>query len=224
MAWSTNDIYKFLLYQTRKNQSSSLSATDLFYAWNSEQSGYQSDLLGRFQKLANSKEGINTGLIENETIMTKLAVFTQTTSIPVVVGQAPKPSDFVYALALRINGAKVFKINQDEIWAMNEDIIDPPSIAANSYYYAEYQLYYSIFPAAATPLQLDYIQQVTDIVWGFTFDGNNRQVYNPATSVQPLWGQNSIVEITKRTLDSLGISYKDQDFEQAGKSTQLTGE
>jgi len=224
MAWSVDTIYKFILYQLRKNQAGGLKSTDFQFAWNSEQSAYQSDLLGRWQRNNNSKEGINTGLIENATIMTKLAPFTQTVPIVVVGGQAPKPADFVFAMALRINGTKVFQVDPDMIWAVNEDVIDPPSIPNNSYYYTEYQLYYSILPNSVTTVTLDYIQMVADIFWNSTLDANGRQVYNSVGSTQPLWGQNSIVDITKRCLKSLGISFKDQDFEAFGQSNIVTGD
>ena len=96
MAWNTDQIYSYLKYQLRKNNAGGISAGDFFNAWNSEQSALHSDLLGRWQKNSNSKEGANTGLIENETIMTKLTPFTQTTVLPVVAGQATKPADFIY--------------------------------------------------------------------------------------------------------------------------------
>jgi hypothetical protein len=224
MAWSVDQIYQCLQFLVRKNQSAGIRRTDLFYTWNMEQSAYQSDLLGRFQKAGNGKEGINTGLIENEVVMTKLAPFTQTTTIAVSGGQAIKPSDFVYSLALRINNAKVFQVDHDQIWAVLDDVIDPPSITDDSYYYTEYQNYYSVLPSTVTDLTLDYVQVVTDIVWNFSYDANNNEVYNPVGSVQPLWGQNSIVEITQRCLKSLGVSFSSQDFEQFGESKIQTGD
>jgi hypothetical protein len=223
MAWTTNDIMNYYKYQLRKNQAGGVSAGDFFNAWNSEQSALHSDLLGRWQAKSNSKEGANTGLIENETIMTKLAPFTQTTVLPVAAGQLTKPTDFIYTLALRINGAKVFQVDHDSLWAVNQDVIDPPSIPDNSYYYTEYQNYYSILPASVTTATLDYIQTVRDIVWDFTFDGAGRQVYNAAGSVQPQWDQDTIIEITRRSLNSLGVSFKDEDFTQFGERTIQTG-
>lgn len=224
MAWTTNNIMNYLKYQLRKNQAGGISATDLFYAWNSEQSAYQTDLLGRWQKENNSKEGPNTGLIENETIMTKIAVLTQTTTIPITAGQAIKPTDFIYTIALRINGAKVFQVNPDAIWAVTQDVIDPPSIANNAYYYTEYQKYYSFLPGTVTSVQLDYIQVAPDIVWDFTFDGAGRQVYNPGgATVQPIWDQATIVEITRRCLSTFGISLKDADFAGVGSKIIETG-
>lgn len=223
MAWSTDQLYSYLKYQLRKNSAGGISSGDFFNAWNSEQSAFHSDLLGRWQRNSNSKEGANTGLIENETIMTKLTPFIQTTTLTVTAGQAIKPSDFIYTLALRINGNKVFQVDHDSIWAVNQDVIDPPSITDNCYYYTEYQNYYSMLPAAVTSTTLDYIQAARDIVWGSTLDGAGRQVYDPGTSVQPQWDQDTIIEITRRTLNSLGVSFKDEDFTIFGERTIQTG-
>lgn len=223
MAWSTDNIMNYLKYQLRKNQAGSISATDLFYAWNSEQSALHTDIVGRWQKENNSKEGQNTGLIENETIMSKIAVLTKSVTLPIVAGQGTKPADFVYALSLRIGNYKVFPVTPDEIASANEDVIDPPSIANNTYLSTEYQNYYAFLPNTVTTFQLDYIQVPPDIVWGFTFDGAGRQVYNPATSVQPIWDQATIVEITRRCLGSFGISLKDGDFAGAGSKIIETG-
>ncbi len=223
MAWSVDTIYGFLRWLINKNQAGGISATDFFYAWNAEQYSYQQDLLGRWQSRSAGKEGINTGLIENETIMLKLAPFTKPITLVVAAGQANKPTDFAYALALRVNGAKVFQVDHDMIWAVNDDVIDPPSINDNSYYYVEYLNYYKIFPAAVTSVDLDYIGNCSDVVWGYILSAQNRQVYNPATSIQPQWGQNSIIEITKRALKSLGVHFAAQDFEQFGSSNIVTG-
>src|SRR6478752_6978167 len=104
MAWSVNDIMEFVKSITRKNQSASISATNLFYNWNGEQYSYFSDLLGRWQRVNVGKTGQNIGLIQDETIITALTPFiVPPTSITISSGNAPKPSDFAYMLDLRRN-------------------------------------------------------------------------------------------------------------------------
>lgn len=302
MAWDVNTIYGFQRWLINKNQAGGITSQDFFFAWNSEQSQYQGDLLGRWQNRSNGKTGANIGLIEDETIMTKLAPFTNNIFITVTSGQALKPSNYTYGLALRINNAKVYQVNHDQKYAVLEDVIDPPSILNDSYYFLEYLNYFEILPNAATPLELDYIASAQDIVWAYTFDNNNRQVYNPSgitavpliyggvgygsatitfsapaaggvqaqgavqvtggvitaitmtnvgtgyagltptativgvsstpavigsptISVQPMWGsQGDIIEITKRSLKSLGVHFTSTDFEQFGASVINTGD
>lgn len=224
MALSVDYIYNFTLGLIRKNQSGGLKQTDFCYFWNDSQGAYQDDLLGRFQGRSNTKEGANTGLIEDETIIAKLTPFMLPVTIAVVGGQAIKPSDFLYTLAMRVGNFKVYQVDKDEIQDILNSVIDPPSISQNKYYFTEYQNYYLLYPGSVSSVNIDYIQTPPDIVWGFTFDGNGREVYDLATSVQPLWSNNSCREITKRTLKVLGVSYSSQDFENFGQTVQMSGE
>jgi len=222
MAWNVDQLYGFLRFLLRKNQSGSVSATEFFYAWNSEQLAYFMDLKGRFQARSNGKSGANTGLIENETIETKLSPFTKNDTITITSGDGPKPSDFSYLLALRINGKAVLHINKNQIATVNDNVIDPPLISEDCYYYTPYLNKYTFFPSTVTEAEIDYIATPTDVVWGYTIV-SGRQVYSSGASVQPQWMQEDILEITKRTLDSFGVSYHDNDFTQYGKSVINTG-
>lgn len=228
MAWSIDNIYEVMKWLVRKNQTGLISTTDFFYAWNVEQRSFQQDLVGNWHKTNNSKEGINTGLIQNEIILTKLTPFIINTTLSISSGKSNKPSDLIYTLAIRINGKKVFYVNHDQIYAVNDDVIDPPNISENSYYYSEASTsgipYYSFLPNTVTEFELDYIGTCPDVVWGFDLDTDGRRVYNSATSVQPLWDQNTLIEITKRSLKSLGVSFKDGDFMQFGQSVTQTGD
>lgn len=223
MAWSVDNIYQYLNFLTNKNQAGGISVTDLFNSWNAEQSQYHQDLVGRWQKQSNTKTGINTGLVEDEITISALSPFIIPVTIPIAGGIGFKPPDYIYAMALRINGTKVFSVSHDMIWAVNDDVIDPPSILDNSYYYTEYLTYFSFLPSAATSFDLDYVAETNDIVWGFTLGTNNQQIYNPATSAQPKWNKNTIVEITKRTLKSFGIHFDSREFEGYGESNIQTG-
>lgn len=227
--WDVNKIFLDLRFLLRKNQSGSISATDFFNAWNTEQHSYFSDELGKWQARNNGKSGQNTGLILNETIMTDLAPFTIAGSVTISSGQATKPSDFIYGLARRlsVSGAEhlVTKINHGQIWYVNNDVIDPPSVTDRTYYIIEYEDYYSVLPSSSTGnLLLDYIAHPTDVVWAYTFDAQGRQVYNPGLSVQPKWSIPTVIQITKRTLTSFGISYKDKDFMNFGDKNTITGD
>jgi hypothetical protein len=223
MRWNINDIYLLCQKLTRKNQSAAISASDLFYMWNSEQLMYFNDLIGRWQARANGKSGVNTGLIVNEVSLTDLAAFTIPETLTIAAGKADKPTDFEYRIALRINGQEVQFIRPDQIASVNNSIIDAPSIANNKYYATEYEGYYTFLPTTVTSADLDYIASPENVKWAFTFDADDRQVYNPGLSVQPKWQSSTIVEITKRTLNNFGVSWKDADFANYGKSAQLTG-
>src|ERR1700761_8704656 len=112
MAWSVDQIYSFTKFLVNKYQSNTISAESLFYAWNSQQRMYISDLIGRFQRNNNGKGAANTGLIENEVILTKLLPFTIPVTLTVTAGQATKPTGFIYNLAARIDGEVVIMVNK----------------------------------------------------------------------------------------------------------------
>lgn len=217
-----NYLYQYTLNLIRKNQAGAVSSIEWARHWNGESNAYQDDLLGRFQSRSNGKSGVNTGLIENETILQKLSPFIKNDTVTIVGGNGNKPSGFKYELALRINGKEVRHINHNQIATVNESAIDPPSITDNSYYAVLYQGYYTFLPASVTSASLDYVVAPTDVVWGFDIVGG-RQVYNSATSTQSQWDDSSNREITKRVLNTLGVSFKDSDFANFGNRVINTG-
>jgi hypothetical protein len=222
MALSVDFLYQYTLNLMKKNQAGPVTSIVWARHWNDAQTAYQDDLLGRFQNRSNGKTGVNTGLILNKTILQKLTPFTKKAAITIVAGDGNKPTGFIYELALRVNGKEVRHIEHDQIATVNDNEIDPPSVSENAYYVVAYEGYYSFLPATVTAATLDYIVAPTDVVWGFTIVAN-RQVYNAGTSVQPQWDNNSCREITRRVLDTLGVSFKDSDFANFGNRVVNTG-
>jgi hypothetical protein len=173
---------------------------------------------------SNGKLGLNTGLILNETILTKLAPFTKTATLAVTSGSATKPTGLLYRLALRTNDFDIVFINHGQISEVKKSVIDPPSVADNMYYAYEIEGTYKFLPTTITTAEINYIGDVTDIVWGYTLDGNGRQVYSSGASTQSLWDDVSNMEITKRMLQDIGLSLKDRDFQNFGNNTTQTGD
>jgi len=222
MALSVDYLYTYTRDLIKKNQAGSLASTEWARHWNGESNAYQDDLLGRFQARSNGKTGMNTGMIENETIETKLAPFTKNATIAIAGGNGNKPSDFKYKLGLRIDGEHVFHINKNQIATVNDSAIDPPSLTNGCYYYTEYEGYYTFLPNTVTSASLDYIAAPVDVLWNFNIVGG-RQVYSAAGSVQSQWDDASNREITKRVLNTLGVAYKDSDFASFGNKVINTG-
>ena len=223
MPLTVNDLYVFTQKLIRKNQAGSLSATEFNTFWNDAQRAYMGDLLGRFQMRANGKLGMNTGLIMNETILTKLAPFTKSGTLNISGGSVAKPTGLLYRLALRIDDFDVVFINHGQISEVKKSVIDAPSVANNKYYAYEIETTYKFLPTTVTTAEINYIGDVTDIVWGYTLDGNGRQVYSAGASTQSKWDDISNMEITKRMLQDIGISLKDRDFQNFGNQEIQTG-
>lgn len=225
MAWNVDNLYSFQKFLTRKNQSGGISATDFFNAWNAEQYAYFNDLTGKWQNRNNTKTGINTGLILNETVLTDLAPFTLNKDLAIASGVVTKPIDFEMRLAARINNKKITFITHGQIAEVNESVIDPPSVTDNKYYGIEYENTYSLLPRSVTGnVSFDYVAAPADVKWAYILDSDGRQIYDAANSVQSKWSQTTNITITKRTLTSLGVSFHDKDFENFGKSNVITGD
>src|SRR6478735_958738 len=99
MALTTDYLYQYTLNLIRKNQAGALGSVEWARHWNDAQSAYMDDMLGRFQGRTNGKAGINTGLIENQTILQKLSPFKKNTTFVFASGKGKKPYGFVNDLA-----------------------------------------------------------------------------------------------------------------------------
>lgn len=224
MSWDVNQIYECFKSLANKNQSGNINATRFFYAWNIEQAAYHNDIVGRWESRANGKQGMNSGLVRNELILSDLAPFTISTPLPIIAGEATKPSDFAYTNNLSFNGARIAHVTNGQVPSVIKSVIDPPSLVDETYYYTEYTTKYSLLPTTMTGnVQLDYVASATDIVWNFTLDADGRQVYSPSGSIQPKWNFDTIATITKRAFVNLGVMFNDAAFNNFGRNAQVTG-
>lgn len=224
MFLTVDNLFTFYKQLIRKNQSSEIGNEEFENMFHVEQISYQGDLLGRFQARNNGKEGTNTGLIENETILQKLSVFIEPEkTITIVNGFADKPEDLAYRMSLRANGYDCYKINFNQRNSVLQSVIDPPSVTDNRYYFLEYGGQYEFLPATITTANIDYVKIPTKIKWGFTYDTDDYMIYNEGSSVHPQWDLASCQEIIQRMLTLTGISFKDKDFESFGKDVIATG-
>jgi hypothetical protein len=216
MAWTVDNIFSFVKFLTRKNQTAAITPTEFFLSWNAEQRSRMGELLGKLRAKAGQP---NAGLIENQLTQSELSPFTITTSIAIAItGSASKPSNLIYLLAARVGDYPVHLKNKGQIYSIINNAIDPPSVANNMYYGTEYDTFYKIWPASAGTLSLDYIRNCTDVVFGYTLDANSVAQYDAGTSTQPEWDDIEIQEITKRTLKLFGVSMSDRSFMEFGES------
>jgi hypothetical protein len=219
MTWTVDNVFNFVKFLVRKNQTSSITADEFFLAWNSEQRSFMGDILGRIQDRSGK-----AGLIESDRALTILSPFTETADITVdITGAATKPTDLVYRLAVRAADKNVKMLTKGQIYAAINSGIDSPSVANGIYYGTEYDTFFKIWPASAGSITLDYIRNPANVAWGSTNDGNGVAQYNAGASTQPEWRDEQIQEITKRSLRLFGVSFSSQDFQQFAQSTIKTG-
>ena len=127
-------------------------------------------------------------------------------------------------MAIRVNGYTATPIRPDQVGFVTNNVIDPPSISDNRYYYQRGGLWTKIFPSDATNVEGDFIVDCEDVKWAYIDDPvTGLPVYDPGSSVQPVWRNIDTQEITRRTLKILGVRFSDRDFQGYGNSVIQTG-
>ena len=101
------------------------------------------------------------------------------------------------------NYERIREIQQNQFYGVHNSVIDP--IASWPVYMIENDGF-RFFPNSIGQAKMSYVINPPDMVWGYTLDINGNPVYNPATSVQPVWNDASIMEIIARALRIIGVN------------------
>jgi hypothetical protein len=207
MAYNINDVYKIVLYFTGKNlQQGYVSPEDFNRTINMAQKGYTSYLLGSFQQYIPGRPEARVEFGQNSIIRTRLRQIIYNTDLSVNgAGFTPYPSDFLQVDAMwsYYGYNRIREIQQNQFYGVYNSTIDP--IAAYPVYMIENDGF-RFFPNNIGQAKMSYVINPPDMVWGYTLDGNGIPVYNPATSVQPVWNDASIMEIIVRALRIIGVN------------------
>jgi len=207
MAYNINDVYNIVLYFTSKNlQQGYVSPSDFQEAMNFAQKQYASYLLGNFQQYQPGRPEARVEFGQNSVIRQRLTPIIYNTDLNIdAQGFSAYPSDFmqVDAMWTYYNYDRIREIQQNQFYGVYNSSIDP---------IAQYPVYmiendgFRFFPNNLGQAKMSYVFNPPDMVWGYTLDVNGVPVYNPATSVQPVWGDASIMEIIVRALRIIGVN------------------
>jgi hypothetical protein len=217
---TVDDVYQSMLKTARKNQSGFLSRTDFEKFYNLAQYQYFNDLKGRFQRSTVA----TGGTFNDETITTKLSPFVTTNATVIVsAGVAFKPSNFVRLQAMRtVSGKMIQLVSYDKLASRINSAIDPLTTEAPVYIQSASS--WLMFPNTVSSVVVDYLRLPIKVVWGFTVNGQGREVYNPVTSINPEWLDDDAQEIAIRALKLFGVSIKDGELIGLGEQTNVKGE
>lgn len=207
MAYNINDVYNIVLYVTGKNSNQGfVSPSDFNNSVNIAQKEYASYLLGNFQQYVPGRPEARVEFGQNAVIRQRLTPIIYNTDLSIdALGFSAYPSDFmqVDTMWTYYNYNRIREIQQNQFYAVFNSSIDPV---------AQYPVYmiendgFRFFPNDLGQAKMSYVFNPPDMVWGYTLDGNGVPVYNPATSVQPVWGDASIMEIIVRALRIIGVN------------------
>lgn len=126
-------------------------------------------------------------------------------------GKYTKPSNILHIDSMRV----AFSGSQREVRRFSDDRIanklssryDPPTLEFPVY--VEYKTYIQFYPIDLGQAIFVYLKDLTKSKWAYTLVGG-RPIYDEANSVQPLWSEDDIDEISYIALSDIGINMRDQ--------------
>lgn len=219
---NVNDMYRICQYAINKAQNGYLTSSEFNLLVNQAQTSYADYLLGEFQQYQYGRAQARIDYNQNSNIRQRLSplIYGYTLSID-GTGFASYPGDYVQTDAIwNPNGISRYRyVKQDSLFSYYNSKIDP--IATNPIYLIE-QTGFRFFPANVSGARLTYVKNPPTITWGYTLDGNGREVYSAGASQQPVWSDVDLLEIIARVLKLVGVNLKDGMVAQyANQVTQM---
>ena len=97
-------------------------------------------------------------------------------------------------------------VQQDRLDSFVHSSIDP--VVQNPVYLIRHEgfQFFPERPYGENQAKMSYVRNPPSIVWGETRDSNNRPVWNPATSQNPIWSDSDMMQIIVRALQLVGIN------------------
>lgn len=215
--------YNYIQFIARKNQIVQIKPAEFNFAINQAQRDYLDFLIGHVEQFRYNDATPRVALGMNNKISKDLVPFkVNNQSINVVNTIAPYPTNFYFlALMMDSNGKKIEWISDDKLPKRLNSSIDPFSDSGKSFYIDDV-LGWKIY-GNANPVFVNYYTLPNAITWAYTIV-NNRPVYDPVNSAQPLWNDACMEEILKRTARILGFSFEANNLIQFGEHAIQSGE
>lgn len=208
---NVNFCYRLVDIIVNKGQNGYINPQTFQDAMNQAQNQFLDLLLGEFQQY---KPGLPTPTVQfgnNRIVRQSLTpVIYGYILNPDSTGFAPYPGDFqeVDAMWSLYGYNKVKYVQQEYLSSYYNSQIDP--IPQYPIYVVE-QLGFRFFPNNIGQTKLNYVQTPPRIIWGYTEVVPGQPVYNPATSVDPVWYDSDMMYIIARALRMFGVNLQAQE-------------
>jgi hypothetical protein len=220
-----NEVYELCLYAINKFQGGGLTPAEFNRIINVGQRSYISYLLGSFQTYTPGRPIARVELGQNSVVRQRLtpSIYQYNLSVD-ANGFSPFPGDYLQADAMwSIYGYnRIRHVDQGRWWSTYNSDIDP--IATNPIYMLKDIDGFQFGPESIGQAKLSYVRNPSDMIWGFDLDVNGREVYNPATSGQPIWGELQILEIIVRALRLIGVNLQADQVSQYATEIKMGGQ
>ncbi|MEJ7831208.1 MAG: hypothetical protein WKF91_23585, partial [Segetibacter sp.] len=190
---NVNECYQYLLFLMRKNQIGGLTPSEFGIAFNSSQRDFFNTLLGKITIAPHIALGNNARIAE------RLRPFKFTENRIVSSQVATYPPGF-QAITLMTDpiGRAVQYIDDAKLQGRLNSVIDPIA-EANPPVFTNTSNGWKVWPETIANVNVSYYKLPPDVRWNYTTGVNNRPVYAPLTSVDPVWDNVSTEEILAKS-------------------------
>lgn len=221
---NVNEIYELMKYIINKDQNGYLSPNEFNNNMGFAQNSYISFLLGTLQMYVPGRPIAKVELGQNSVVRQRLTPSIYEYNLAIDSnGHSPYPGDFLQVDAMwSIYGYdRIRWVDQDRWYSTHNSVIDP--IASNPIYRIR-DIGLQFAPENIGSAKMSYVRVPPAIVWGFTIDGNGIEVYDPNTSIDPIWDNTSLLEIIARALRMSGVNLQAADVSNYAEQIKNMGQ
>lgn len=207
-----NDAFAFLNFWINKVLGSYYTVAQLEMLFNNAQLSYYTDIKGKYSTSTLIKEILAP--------FKNTYIFTPSNSISgyVVVASDVGYLDFLdmqieVDISSRIIYTPVEIVAEDTRADRLNSQIDPVTVA-NPVAEIIAPRYFKMYPTAGYRGIITFLRKPTDVVYGYTVISGRVIVYDPSTTVQPLWRPTDYTPILLKALQSVGVNLSSQELAQ----------
>lgn len=189
---------------------------------NRAQYGYQDYLIGQIQQYQYGRPIARVDYSQNEKIRHRLRQSIYNINLTITSQVSAYPSGYLLKDSMLTTDNQVIRFaSQDRLANMLDDEIDPVddnpiyTIATNGF---------TFYPDTLAAAKLAYIKRATPIVYAVTLDGNDREIYDAANSVSPVWDEIDCLEIAVRMLAMMGVTLQLQQVQGYAQNIKTQGQ
>lgn len=218
-------IFKLVKYICNQNQRGDISSSRFNIIIPQAQASFTSYLIGEYSKYQPGRAVPPVALGVTKRIRQTLAPLIEKPLqliVNGVTGIAPYPADFVYVDAMYTSDKKRIRyVEQNELVSYLEDEIDP--VESNPIYLIQKEGF-QFYPITIINPLISFIKNPPNIVWAFSLDSNQREVYDPSNSVDPIWEDVDCLEIITRALRMIGVNMQANEVSQYANEIKTIGQ
>lgn len=207
---NVNTVYELMKYAVAKNTQDGYFGPDEFnLSINQAQRQYTDYLLGEYQKYQMQRPIALVTFGQNQRIRQSISPLIYGTVLNIQSnGLSPFPSDYEYNDAMwdLYGFYNIRFIQQDRQDSYLHSQIDP--VITNPVYLIDHEgfHFYPNRPYNDDKARMSYVRTPPTIKWGYILDGNGVPIYDPLTSIDPVWAETDIWEIIVRGLSLVGVN------------------